>query len=665
MANTSSHTLTAGTDPRPLPGLLQRFGFALTLRSYGNNLLTRAGRSYLFTMSFLMLVVSLAEGVSWGYFGTQISDYPWISGTGMGLVIFLFMWFFDRSLMTADYMQDEHGATLQGKPHAVAAPDAGMAGKLLYVLATNKAFVFRIAIAAASLVIVAPYVSELAFYGEIQNKQRDYFQQEIKTIKQAVIDEKKAALAALGQRLALVNSKYQDEVSGKLTGFRGRGDAAKAIERELDELQQQYRQQQTALANYTKRVEQAVEQHNLPEMAALGISVNQDSSVLRKKAVNDIKAQHPAEYWQVEITIRVLLAIFAAGLFSMKIMQPRHVKLYFSSLLQQQWNLYCLGKYDACLPATERRDFILKSQDAVPEEFERIIVAYMQDISARHQREQALADQEKAASDAIAREQQEQEQAELARQAALDAEARRLSESESAHIQRLAEQKALSERRELERRFFEQQIEQSLTEIDALEQSYLQHHSDTIEALKAQETALVNEAHELEKAFKTHQERIEARNQRIIHGEQECREIQQLLAQTRQRPDNDSIEVLRIIADAENALCSQNERLERQRAELLGFEANQKFYQENNRLLSQRLNDVQQQLHDRQQPLLAVGKARAAIESRRVEFLLEQGLQDSPYLEHSTEEMPHLVEKLRSQLQQSSPSTFQPVNDAA
>ena len=198
----------------------------------------------------------------------------------MGLVIFLFMWFFDRSLMTADYMQDEHASTLQGQTYAAPSPQyAGVFGKLLHGLATNKPFVFRITIAAASLIIVAPYVSELAFYGEIKNKQRDYLQTEIQTVKQAAIEEKQVALTALARHITALNTKYQDEVSGKLSGFHGRGAAAKAIERELNTLQPQYRQKQTELESYIQRVERAVAQHNQAELAALLFASRAGSSV--------------------------------------------------------------------------------------------------------------------------------------------------------------------------------------------------------------------------------------------------------------------------------------------------------------------------------------------------------------------------------------------------
>ena len=597
-----SSQLVAGQDPRPTPSFLQNIFYALTLRVYGNNLLTRAGRGYLWIMTFLMLLVAVVEGVSWGYFGTQMSDYPMVSGIGMGVFIFWFIWFFDRTLMTADYLQEEHAATLQGKVYLTPNTPTSRLSAIWQSFNTHKVFMIRIVIALSSLIIVAPYVSELAFYKEIQNKQQSYFLQAVNVVKQQQIAQKQQQIDQLAAQIATLNRKYQDETSGKLSGVRGRGAAAKAIEQELNSLQPLYQQQLLALQSYIERVERAVASRHLAELAALDIKVNQDSAILRKKAVADIKTQHPEEYWQVELTIRVLLVMLALGLFSMKWLQPRAVKLYFSSQLQQHWSLYCLGRFDAILPSHQRRDWLLNSQDALPEEFERIIIACMSNVSAQAEQE---AKQQQLANDR--------------------------QHAQQLYFQRLAQQQADIEKQQQDRDFFEQNISQRIAEIDLLEQNYLTQHGEHISQLKAQEQQLVDELHQLEKEFKTQQERVKAREQRIVLAGQDYQEIQHLLQQTRQRPDSDTLEVLRTIADLENGLRSQQERLERQRAELLGFEANQQFFDENATLLHKHLEPVQHQLAHLQQPLQALSHARASIEQKRIECLLAQGLQDSPF----------------------------------
>lgn len=618
MPNYLPSQLIAGQDPRPTPSVLQSLLYALSLRVHGNNLLTRANRGYLFIMSVLMLVVAVVEGVSWGYFGTQMSDYPLVSGTVMGVLVFLFIWLFDRTLMTADYLQEEHAATLRGKAYSLNNADSNTKLDILFkYFNKHKVFLIRIIIAISSLIIVAPYVSELSFYQEIKNKQHSYFLQEVTLVKQQHIQQKQQAIDSLAQQIATLNRKYQDETSGKLSGVRGRGAAAKAIEQELHSLQAQHQQLTTALQHYISRVEQAVVQHNLSELAALDIKIRQDSAILRKQAVQDIKTQHPQEYWQIEMTIRVLLAMFAIGLFSMKWLQPRSLKLYFSSQLQQQWSLYCLGKYDAVLPSQQRRDWLLNSQDAVPEEFEQIIIACMNNFTAQAE--------------------YEANQQQLAKQ---------LETAQQLHQQRIAHDHAHRQHLEQERAFFEQNTASRIAEIDNLEHNYVAQHGQKIEQLKTQEQQLIDDLHVLEKEHKTQQDRVKAREFRIGLGVKEYHDIQELLQQTRERADSDTIEVLRTIADLENGLRSQQERLDRQRAELLGFEANQQCFEEHHRLLHNRLLDIQSQLHDLQQPLQALNHARAQIEQKRIECLLAQGLHDSPFKAFNEQELPHIMTTL-------------------
>ena len=107
--NTNSDTL------RKKPNVLQGLGYFLTLRSYGNELLTRNGRSYLFGMSLIMLLVSTAEAVAWGYLGSTFSpSHQFVGWACSGLFVFMLMWFFDRSLLTSDLLESEHIRTLNG-----------------------------------------------------------------------------------------------------------------------------------------------------------------------------------------------------------------------------------------------------------------------------------------------------------------------------------------------------------------------------------------------------------------------------------------------------------------------------------------------------------------------------------------------------------------------
>ena len=126
---------------------------------------------------------------------------------------------------------------------------------------------------------------------------------------------------------------------------------------------------------------------------------------------------------------------------------------------------------------------MLNSQDALPEEFERIIIACMSNVSAQAEQE---AKQQQLANDR--------------------------QHAQQLYFQRLAQQEAEIEKQQQDRDFFEQNISQRIAEIDLLEQNYLTQHGEHISQLKAQEQQLVDELHQLEKEFKTQQERVKARD---------------------------------------------------------------------------------------------------------------------------------------------------------
>lgn len=642
--NTTTTTTTPiyqlGTDPRKKANMFQHFFYTLSLRTFGNNLLTSSAKSYLLGMSFVMFLVAFIEGAAWGFFGsTIIPANPYLSGLLLGFIVFCFIWFFDRTLTTSDFLEKQHKALLNGT-QALSAQQPDDLKKIYWMLLA------RIAVAGFSLWLAAPYVAKLTFNADIQNKQQAYFLQQIEIGKQQLLQQKQAELQQLQARLDQLNRQYQAEVAGgaqSLSGRYGRGVSAIAIEQQLTALQQQYQQQQQDIKAYTTRIEQAVKTHNERELRALGIRVNQDSPVLREQAFHEVKSQHPAEFAKIELTVQGLLVLFGSILLFLKLLQFNAVKLYFSSNLQSKWNLYCLGSFDAELPLTERREILLASQDAIPEEFERIMIRL---AGQAQQRAQAQAEQLAQAKSILAAQQAEQQRRTHIAQALKVAQ----QAADQAHHERLAQQKASIEKREQDKAFFKQAIEQALHEIQQLESNYQQRYGADLQRLEAEAQQHHDALHELEKQFATQQERVEARQQRIEKTRQCIAEIQSFLHQLRTGEQASQLETLRVIADYEVGLSHHQQVLQGQQAELMGFQGNQKFYEENNQLLCHRLAGVQQQLENLNQPLRDIDKARAEVESRRVRFLLDQGLMDSPYLPHSEQELPHLVDKLRQQL---------------
>lgn len=642
--------LILGVDPRTKPNALQKFLFFISLRQSGNSLLTTGAKGYLMAMSVVMTLVAMAEAVAWGYFGTSfLSTNPLAAGLGMGIFVFLLIWFFDRALLTSDFLQYQHGLQLNG--HAKTASDEVKSKHVRRVLV--GVFIVRLLIALASLYIAAPYVTQLVFNADIHNKQQAYFQQAVLEVKQNYQNSKATELEQLAGKIDRINQKLQAEIagrSGSLSGRYGRGASAIAIEQELNTLKSQYQQISTQSKQHIQRIEQALKQRNYAELAALDIRVDKDSPILRRKAIADIKMQYPEAFAQVEHTVQGFLIILAVILLGMKLMQTNAVKLYFSSNLQSKWHQYCLGKYDAFLSNSERRHVLLNSHDALPEEFEQMMIAVG---NKKQLHEQLELQAELIAKDKAAQEQADAEAIRLATEQAQ--EQQRLAQlkqaqAEQSHHERLVIEKSIIEKRERERSLFDLQIQQSLQDISQIEQDYLQKHRDSINQYESTERQLVDELHELDKQYKTQQERVDAKQQRIAETESDIATTQAMLNQINQGEYADRIETLRTIRAYETALIHQSDRLKGQRAELLGFQNSQQFYEENSQLLKKRLNELQVQLENLKGPLYKIDQARAAIETRRVEFVMAQGLSDSPFQPHTEAELPYLVSKLREQM---------------
>ncbi|TXJ07186.1 MAG: DUF4407 domain-containing protein [Acinetobacter sp.] len=652
-------SLTLGTDPRKKPNFFQRFMFFMTLRQSGNNLLTNGAKGYLIAMSVIVILVAVAEGVAWGYFGTAfIPANPMVSGLIIGVFVFLLIWFFDRMLLTSDFMEHEHRLRLNGGVETQA--DIAKAKKSSVFL--TGFFIARLVIALASLWIAAPYVTQLVFNADIQNKQQEYFHQAVLEVKQKYQDTQQAELQKLSEKIEQKNNEYQKEIAGgvgSLSGYKGVGVTAKAIGAELTDLKQQYQQLDQETKQRLKQIELALKNRDYAELAALDIRVDKDSPILRRKAIKDIELQYPQEFAQVEHTVQGLLLILAIILLGMKLMQFTTVKLYFSSNLQSKWNQYCLGKYDKYLPETDQRHVLLNSHEALPEEFERMMIELHQRKAEMEVEEKRIKEEEEARAEAKAAEEKRIKEEEEARKKAEEEERKRKEREEedakNAYFTRIAREKAEIEHRERYKEMVEKEVESVLALLKEEEVQYLQNDGAEIPRLQQEETEKIDELHEKEKQFKTQEERIDAKNQRIEQTESDIEKIEQKIEILSRGENAHSVETLEVIDRYSQALIRHQEILRGQRAELLGFQSNQKFYEESSQLLRNRLKDIQQQLSELQQPLRAIQKARSDVHTRKIGLLSKQGLEDAPIEKPSEQEWGFLADKIRGQLTETLP----------
>jgi DNA repair exonuclease SbcCD ATPase subunit len=70
-----------------------------------------------------------------------------------------------------------------------------------------------------------------------------------------------------------------------------------------------------------------------------------------RKALDELRSR--PENRAVELAVRMFLGFLFGGLLVLKLFEPSSVRLYFSEVLQQEYQRYLLGVFDSRLPTTE------------------------------------------------------------------------------------------------------------------------------------------------------------------------------------------------------------------------------------------------------------------------------------------------------------------------
>lgn len=623
----------------------------LTLKTYHNNLLTTGGSTYLTVVSFIMILAAFSEGFAWGFLGSTFTpEAPIVGWIALGSFVFLLMWFFDRSLASADLLKNEHAKTLNGLEKE------NFSIKTFFK--NSSPFIARFGIVILSLIITAPFLTQLVFKADIENRMLDQYKDNILLARETGLTTRDNKINELEKLVNSTNDKLQTEISGKSgTGY-GRGYVAQSIERQLNTIQSDLKIARVERNSFLEKFDQAVDRGTEEELKKYGITIAKDSPIFRQQAIDDFKSQ-PA-FQNTDRAVHIFLFILGFILISAKLMQPRTLQMYFSSRLQEKWALYKLGTFDKHLPEQERSTLLLQTNQSIPEEFEDIIVQYVKDQSNRKTQEILMLQEQER----LNREKQQKLLIEVQRKLdkeKLEQEKREqfeaeLSKAEQVHFERLAKEKSELEIREKTRIFYETQILKSLNEVEEAEQDYLNNFSDKIQEIETLEKELITELHDIERTYKNHEDNIDARNKRIVAAEVELLAMQDLASQLQRPQESHTIESLRAFTTAESAVVEKKSYIKNINSSLLTFETDQKYFSENMNRLRTQLSKTQNQLIELKDPLDIISTARSKIEARKMILLGDEGLVDTPYEPHDSEEMPMLVEKLKKQLSTHTPT---------
>lgn len=327
--------------PEPPPGRAARTGRRLSLKPYGDELLTRSGDFWIFSARLIILAMALAEAIAWGYIGSLMSrDYPLLTAAIAGLFVFTLIWIIDTSFMTLDLRSGYYERAITGKEEGQRAEKLKLAGGVLA----------RIGIVTASLVITAPFLAQAIFAGDVREEMEQRNANAVASTRQQVEQPFLSRIEELRREQRDLEQQRVMEAAGTgPSGRHGRGPALETIERQLsekvDEIRALEASRSAALERFDSLSRLQLEQQFGVEFLSPGVHSS--------AAILEDLSEDP-RFGQAELAIRAFLAFLFLGLLILKAFQPRSISVYFSEQLHSLYDEYRKGIYDQYLPAAER-----------------------------------------------------------------------------------------------------------------------------------------------------------------------------------------------------------------------------------------------------------------------------------------------------------------------
>lgn len=324
-------------SPRRLPSLIRR----LSLKPYGDELLTRSADFWLFAARLIILTMALAEAIAWGYMGALMSRaYPWLAAAIAGVFVFILVWIIDATFMTLDLARGFYERVLLGKKESPVREKA----KLIAGVAA------RVAIVSASLFITAPFLAQAIFAADVQDEMTRRNAGAVAAKRGEIERPFATRLAELrGEQKTLEEQRVQEAAGIGPSGKYGRGPALETIERQLADKRGDIAAAESARASALTRFD-ALSREQLEQQYGLRFL---SPGVQSSGELLDDLMRNP-RFTGAELAVRAFLAFLFLGLLILKIFQPRSVAVYFNEQLHSVHDEYRKGLFDHYLPEPER-----------------------------------------------------------------------------------------------------------------------------------------------------------------------------------------------------------------------------------------------------------------------------------------------------------------------
>lgn len=313
----------------------------LSLKPYGDELLTRSADFWLFSARLIIVAMAAAEAIAWGYMGSlMLRAFPLLGAAIAAVFVFILVWIIDATFMTLDLSRSFYERVLLGKEESPVKEKLKLVGGVAA----------RVAIVSASLIITAPFLAQAIFAGDVRDEMARRNAGAVAT-KRAELEQPLAArLAELRREQKQLEEQRVNEVAGiGPSGKYGRGPALETIERQLADKRTEIASLESTRASLLTRFD-SLSQPELEKQYGLRfITAGVQSS---GELLTDL-LKNP-RFTGAELAIRAFLAFLFIGLLILKVFQPRSVAVYFNEQLHSIHDEYRKGLFDSYLPEAER-----------------------------------------------------------------------------------------------------------------------------------------------------------------------------------------------------------------------------------------------------------------------------------------------------------------------
>lgn len=190
------------------------------------------------------------------------------------------------------------------------------------------------------------------------------------------------------EKTSYFEQKYQQIIEKRDAESKtGVGDRTKIFQDDLNALELEKNSFTKNIDDRLAALSKSYKDGDLSGLKNEGITIVGDSQTERNNIILSIEKTE--SFQKTHLAVEILIGILAFGLIFVKLSQPDHLKLYYSSRLQELWRIYKEGSFDQYLPETHQSRMIVPQdgEDALPQQFEEIMYLYMEQKSAWDQLE--------------------------------------------------------------------------------------------------------------------------------------------------------------------------------------------------------------------------------------------------------------------------------------